>query len=114
MVKMAELGSDPMANNNSDNCQPPAKIEWNSLDLELKNSLAPLCELLCHNEVEPSKAVDEFVSILSDRLRDNTSINTATITVTNSSYHRPRSIDKTRVNHTREKNLARKSFEKRH
>ena len=85
--------------------EPPAKIDWNLLDLVLKNSLAPLYELLCHNEVETSEAVDEFVSILSERLRNSTSINTATSTVKNSSYHRPRAIDKTRVNLTKEKNL---------
>ena len=107
---MVELGSHLMANNNSDNCQPPAKIDWNLLDLVLKNFLAPYYELLCHNEVETSEAVDEFVSILSEQLRDNTSINTATSTVKNSTYHRPRAIDKLRVNLTREKNLARMSF----
>ena len=72
--------------------------------------MAHLYELLCHNKVETSEAVDEFVSILTELLRDNTSINTATSTVKNCSYHRPRAIDKRRVNLTREKNLGRKSF----
>ena len=113
ILKMAR-GSNPTAKEDCVSCQPSSAIDWDLLDSELNSCVSPLHELLCHNEISTTTAVEGVASepgspdsYLHDRVWQCHQTNAKH---PNRKRHRTRPSRTTELRLAREKNQARTTF----